>query len=282
MKTKNTPLFIPKNHRAFTLVELIVVITILAILGTISFIQIQSFGGSARNSKRSTDLSSINQAISLKMINGINIKSFVNGTGASINNANTGVVSGSAAGLRISGIETYAALSGSYVAGNVNYTLLGLKPESFQDPKWTSESYRIGATDYNNQYEIAATNELDSGDLDILTTGTWNPRTGGSPSYSGTLGTNTFTLSGITLPETMLRIGDMVQFTAGATEDYRFKITSFSWQDTITVDRDVTLWYKGSTVWLYGVETKHLIKKCDSNWSIDTSKGPKYIPYPKC
>ncbi len=44
---------------AFTLVELIVVITILAILGTIGFLSLQGYSSSARDSTRSSDLASI-------------------------------------------------------------------------------------------------------------------------------------------------------------------------------------------------------------------------------
>lgn len=59
-----------KKHKrykfsGFTLVELIVVITILAILGTISFIQLQGFAGSARDSIRIENLSSLHKGLTL-------------------------------------------------------------------------------------------------------------------------------------------------------------------------------------------------------------------------
>lgn len=50
---------------AFTLVELIVVITILAILATISFISLQWFAKDARNSARSSDITSIEKVLEL-------------------------------------------------------------------------------------------------------------------------------------------------------------------------------------------------------------------------
>lgn len=54
-----------KALRAFTLVELIVVITILAILWTISFIAFQWYTGYARNAVRTSDLKNIEKVIEL-------------------------------------------------------------------------------------------------------------------------------------------------------------------------------------------------------------------------
>ncbi|MDD2916724.1 MAG: type II secretion system protein [Candidatus Gracilibacteria bacterium] len=52
----------------FTLIELIVVITILAILGTIAFINLQGFAGSARDSARVSDLANITQGLELSLV----------------------------------------------------------------------------------------------------------------------------------------------------------------------------------------------------------------------
>lgn len=54
---------IRNTKKAFTLVELIVVITILAILGTIAFISLQGYSGEAKNSKVTSDLRNIASAI---------------------------------------------------------------------------------------------------------------------------------------------------------------------------------------------------------------------------
>lgn len=57
-----------KKQKAFTLVELIVVITILAILWTIAFISLQWFSRDARNSARASDMKSIEKVLELYKI----------------------------------------------------------------------------------------------------------------------------------------------------------------------------------------------------------------------
>ncbi len=52
-----------KGIKAFTLVELIVVITILAILWTIAFIAMESYSKSSRNSVRISDMSKIKSSL---------------------------------------------------------------------------------------------------------------------------------------------------------------------------------------------------------------------------
>jgi len=58
-----------KQTRAFTLVELIVVITILAILWTIAFITLQGYSAQARDSKRLSDIQNIKKSLELFSLN---------------------------------------------------------------------------------------------------------------------------------------------------------------------------------------------------------------------
>ncbi len=58
-----------KLNVAFTLVELIVVITILAILWTIAFISLQWYSASARDSKRVSDIQNIKKSLELFSLN---------------------------------------------------------------------------------------------------------------------------------------------------------------------------------------------------------------------
>ena len=55
------------HKRAFTLVELIVVITILAVLWTIAFVSFQWYAASSRDSVRITDLKNIDKVLKLKV-----------------------------------------------------------------------------------------------------------------------------------------------------------------------------------------------------------------------
>jgi prepilin-type N-terminal cleavage/methylation domain-containing protein len=57
------------NSLWFTLVELIVVITILAILWTIAFISLQWYSAQARDSKRLSDIQNIKSSLELFSIN---------------------------------------------------------------------------------------------------------------------------------------------------------------------------------------------------------------------
>jgi prepilin-type N-terminal cleavage/methylation domain-containing protein len=54
------------KKQAFTLVELIVVITILAILGTIAFISLQGYSQDAKNSKVTSDIASLAQKVTIR------------------------------------------------------------------------------------------------------------------------------------------------------------------------------------------------------------------------
>ncbi|MDD2487202.1 MAG: type II secretion system protein [Candidatus Gracilibacteria bacterium] len=172
------------NTKGFTLVELIVVITILAVLAAIAFISIGNVTGSARNSKRQNDLSSISTAIRNKVeINGMSIEQVVN-------TANTNVtLSGKTADYTGDTIypDAYATyyIAGrnlstdtelKYKAGDVNYDALGIKSTEFQDPN--AIPYVVGATKLAGQvFELGASLELDGNKKATYIVGTYTPRT---------------------------------------------------------------------------------------------------------
>ncbi|MCH2188678.1 prepilin-type N-terminal cleavage/methylation domain-containing protein [Candidatus Gracilibacteria bacterium] len=152
------------KKQAFTLVELIVVITILAILGTIAFISLQGYSADARNSKRTQDLNNIAAAINIKTVQGSSLLSFVEGLPTTF----TGSISG-----------TGTTAGTDFNEGNVNHTALGIKAEDFQDPN--GSEYQIGVTTKKNgQFELAGINENGSGAPTAAVTGTYNARGTGS------------------------------------------------------------------------------------------------------
>ena len=152
------------TKQGFTLVELIVVITILAILGTIAFISLQGYSADARNSKRTSDLDSLNSAVITATTKGTPLLAFVDEKPdsqlASASIAGTGVIVGT-----------------DYNAGVPNYIAMDIKEEDFKDPN--GPEYRMGATTkIDGKYEFAASMENGSGEKTAKVRGTYSPRTG--------------------------------------------------------------------------------------------------------
>ena len=133
------------TKKAFTLVELIVVITILAILGTIAFISLQGYSADARNTKRASDLNQLSSAIKTSTAREASMLAFVDSqTGSELS-------TGSIAGISLSS-------AASYSAGIPNYIAIDVKPSDFKDPN--DIDYKIGVTTkIGGKYELAASME---------------------------------------------------------------------------------------------------------------------------
>ncbi len=135
------------TKRAFTLVELIVVITILAILGTIAFISLQGYSQEARNSKVTSDLRNLVTAIETDAArNGTNLLDMV--TGSAPDNEITG-------GATVGSGQT--ATGSSYLVGNVNLAAIGQGSEDFKDPNSNDADYLMSAVAVNGfgGYQVA-------------------------------------------------------------------------------------------------------------------------------
>ncbi|MDD2907071.1 MAG: leucine-rich repeat protein [Candidatus Gracilibacteria bacterium] len=94
-----------KNNKAFTLVELIVVITILAILGTIAFINLQGYSTSARDGKRVSDINNIMKKIGIESSKGTSLSSLITTT-----KTNSGLTINGQVGGSIQGVANFATL----------------------------------------------------------------------------------------------------------------------------------------------------------------------------
>lgn len=166
----------------FTLVELIVVITILAILGTIAFISLQGYSADARNSKRTSDLSSIQSAMTVKVTEGMGITSFV-----------TAVTANQVTAPSFGG--TGAVVGTDYKAGTINFVALGAKNSDFQDPR-ADQDYVVGVTSKKGgKYQLAASMEDSTGSAKAKVVGTYGTGRNTTAVSSSNTGSTYFTLA---------------------------------------------------------------------------------------
>ena len=164
----------------FTLVELIVVITILAILWSIAFISLQGYSADARNSKRTSDLNSLISGITTQLAQWQSVFNFVSGT------ANN-VPSISIAWATPSGTE--------YAAWTVNYSALPIKAADFKDPSANQDYIIWATTKINGKYELAASMEQWAGQRTARLVWNFNPRAATTSGTYLTGSNNTVTLT---------------------------------------------------------------------------------------
>lgn len=101
------------TKKAFTLVELIVVITILAILGTIAFISLQGYSGEARDSKRLSNVNDLIKKVNIEVAKGTSLDTL-------LTNVSTEA-------------KTIAGVTGTWVQGIVNFAGVKENQTDFQD-----------------------------------------------------------------------------------------------------------------------------------------------------
>lgn len=118
--------------KGFTLVELIVVITILAILGTIAFISLQGYGAEAKNSKVTSDLRNLVSAIETdRTLNSTKLSDITAG-GNTINDVPAATV----------GSWTLVTATGvSYDVWAINFAAISQSGTDFKDPNADDAEY---------------------------------------------------------------------------------------------------------------------------------------------
>lgn len=176
------------NKSWFTLVELIVVISILAILGTIAFLSFGWYSSSARDAKRSQNLDDIVKAMTIGQANGVGVTSYVTDGTASLNwTADTKWIAWLG--------NTVFADTTKYVGWDVNTTALGLKSTDYVDPS-SAANYKIAATTLAGwAFEVAATMEAVNGTKTTRVLGNFRSRaTTDTASISATWSNNTITI----------------------------------------------------------------------------------------
>lgn len=246
------------NVKGFTLVELIVVITILVILGTIAFLNLGGISGSARDAQRTSDIKQINDQIMI--------------TQAKISTPYTNMVSGTGNSLTGStniagtGVATILADVNKYAAGNINYAVLGIDQNKFQDPS-DKVAYKIGATSLmGGTFELAAKLEDPKS---TLVSGIFKSRNGvGSGTVTGT-GTKSITLGAVDTGKFFF--GDYI--TDGTTFTGAITRISSTGNGNIKIDLEVSTssTSSGAIVYLVGgmaSDTKGLIRGNGSTTAI--------------
>ncbi|OIP53281.1 hypothetical protein AUK10_02515 [Candidatus Gracilibacteria bacterium CG2_30_37_12] len=207
------------NVKGFTLIELIVVITILVIIGTIAFLNLGGMSASARDSQRTSDLNQINTQIMVTQAKqGVAYMAMASGT--TLDSLGTPSIGGA------------PSTTTTYVGGDVNYTVLGIDSAKMSDPtSGGTIKYKMGATSLaGTAYELAATLEESK---TALVMGIYKARTAASPDISTGTGTATLTtialdpadIGKFKLNDTLAGIADVSPTTAVCTST---KITSVS------------------------------------------------------
>ncbi|MDD5377025.1 MAG: prepilin-type N-terminal cleavage/methylation domain-containing protein [Candidatus Gracilibacteria bacterium] len=147
--TKNTDIIFPKpkslRSHGFTLVELIVVITILVILGTIAFMSLSGYSGNARDSSRVSDLTNLSK--------GLDIASIKTGSYPTPDNPFTITYSG---GI----IWTQGTIGDSVI--NILSSVGAKMNKKPTDPLIASKEYTYSKLAYGNAYQIKTDWEGDS------------------------------------------------------------------------------------------------------------------------
>jgi len=252
---------VTKKRQGFTLVELIVVITILAILGTVAFISFRGYTKDARNSKKMQQLSSITRKIELEKLNGVSLFAFAANTWATITWWN----------IHISWYDNYNSFSGSYLAGDLNYSALEAKEDDFIDETF-GVPYKFWATSFWERFEVAATIEVWT-ELDSYIVGNWFARRSSEVRWPrDRIEDNIFFLSGATYYELGFQLNDSVGIASGT-----YRIVDLKNEYEIHLDTDVTTPW--ANIFLKTDESRHLIKKWDSNFPIDTNRWELFVPY---
>jgi prepilin-type N-terminal cleavage/methylation domain-containing protein len=250
------------NKIWFTLVELMLVITILSILSTLAFISYRSYSSDARDAKRKADVWNLTKQLELRKIAWEELFNFMLNDNSSID-----------IDIQISWKIWSVDLTWTYKAWDADFVYLDLVGENFTDPL-TWDFYKIGATSYQNRYEIAAWIEQ-WGEYASYVDGTWLPRNSSETQVDILkIIKNTVYLSWSTKSDLLLYAGDIVTIDGSNLETYEITRT---FNSKLQLDRNIV--WTWSTIELLADESNHIIKSWAGDYSIETNSWPLYTPY---
>lgn len=160
--------------KGFTLVELIIVITILVVLATIAFITLGDYPVQSRDSKRISDIANIAKKVSIITADG-NIK-------------HKELTKQATADTTVSGYKIYA--------WDIDFKNLKESEKAFAGPL-TDEKYQIIIVNDNNDanvcFEVGARVEKSKDGKDVVFNGTCNPQVSEVSGMDAKLFSGTFT-----------------------------------------------------------------------------------------
>lgn len=256
-----------KTQKGFTLVELIVVITILAILGTIAFISLGSYTADARNAKRTEGIGKLASAVDNGTIAGTPIMAFVVDTTSELSD-----ISLAGTGTMVSG----GADQDKYNAGNPNASALNINAEQFTDPQ-TTDFYKMGVTSLaGGSFQVAASME-DAAGSTAKVVGSFNQRTIAGSTAAGAFTSSTkFKISDLAKIN-YFKAGDEVNLTGSGAEVATILSVSNDGQ-TLTLDGAATN-LDNNTVALLTDESLGLIADRTTDTEEVTNGSLTNLPY---
>jgi len=150
----------------------------------------------------------------------------------------------------------------TYIAGDANYTALGIKQEDFVDPS-SGDNYKVGVTTLvGGKYEIAGALE-DGASKRARVVGNWSPRAVETLSGSTSTGSTRFVISD-TGDINKIRVGDTVDLDAGGTG---LTVNSVS-NDGLTLTLDTASTDTATTIALAAAESAGLIDSVSSTGAL--------------
>jgi prepilin-type N-terminal cleavage/methylation domain-containing protein len=164
-------------QKGFTLVELIVVITILAILGTIAFISLQGYSQDAKNAKVSSDLATLAKSIDIANTDGsLSMSALISGDNTTVNGVTlTDTVTIYDAQNNPS---TGSLTSSNYQVGTVNFPALRQNGDDFLDPQGNPYVAAVAYSGGTAYYQLAGQQKEASGEYTAIVKGNYVPQSG--------------------------------------------------------------------------------------------------------
>lgn len=182
------------TNKGFTLVELIVVITILAILGTIAFISLQGYSQDAKNAKVSQDLNTLASAVEVALTDGTlaGISSLVPNNDSNYDLTTWTVTiftKWSATGSTVN-LSTLVPAN-KYRAGKIDFAAIRQNGDDFKDPEGKDYLWAFAYSGSTSYYQLAGQKKETSWEYKAIVKGNYVAQWSDVTGLISTKGTDT-------------------------------------------------------------------------------------------